>query len=131
MASFKELEIFKESVSLVKMVYELTKSFPSTERFGLVSQIRRAAISVSSNIAEGSSRRTINDKKRFLDIAIGSLSEIHAQLIISRELDFINNEQLNEFENKVDNLRPRLIVFQRAIKTRPKPSNSQPPTPNS
>ncbi|NQV37137.1 MAG: four helix bundle protein [Candidatus Marinimicrobia bacterium] len=124
MAYFKDLEIFKESVSLVKMIYDMTNDFPSAEKYGLISQIRRAAISVPSNIAEGSSRRTVNDKKRFLDISISSLSEIHAQLLISYELKYINIEKLSEFENKINNLRPRLIAFQNSLNNRPNTPNT-------
>ena len=88
-----DLEIWKKSIELVKMIYKLTENFPAKEQFGLISQIRRAAVSIPSNIAEGSARASHKDAIRFADIALGSLSELETQLIIAKELDFVDSVQ--------------------------------------
>ena len=93
--NFKDLMIWQSSVDLTKEIYLLTKNFPSDELYGLVSQIRRASVSVASNIAEGYMRRNKNEFKRFLHIALGSFAELETQLIITGRLDYIdkNNQQ--------------------------------------
>jgi len=100
MRDFRKLDIWKYSIDLVKEVYMLSEKLPSEEKFGLKSQITRAAISVPSNIAEGCSRNSEVEFKRFLEIAMGSLFELETQLIISKELGFIKPETLVPvFEN--------------------------------
>ena len=94
---YKELEVWKKSIEFVKTVYMVTNEFPQEEKFGIVSQIRRAAISIPSNIAEGATRFSDKDSSRFMDIALGSISELETQLIISKELGFIENVD-NELE---------------------------------
>ena len=85
----KDLEAWKESIKLVKLVYKLTNDFPNQELYGLTSQIRRAIISVPSNIAEGNARATAKETIRFIDIALGSLAELDTQLTIAQELNYI------------------------------------------
>ncbi len=87
---YKDLEVWKKSIELVKEIYILTESFPQSEQFGLISQIKRAVISVPSNIAEGCARYSNKETSRFVDIAIGSIAEIDTQLIIAKELGYIN-----------------------------------------
>lgn len=94
MRDFRKLDIWKNGIELVKQVYLLSNKFPSEEKFGLRSQITRAAVSVPSNIAEGCSRNSEVEFKRFLEIAIGSLFEVETQLVISKELNFITQEDL-------------------------------------
>ena len=89
MQQFRELKVWQKSHSLVLSLYRLTKSFPSDERFGLTSQIRRAAVSVPTNIAEGTKRRGKQDYARFLNIAEGSLSETEYLLMLSSELGYL------------------------------------------
>lgn len=91
--SYKELVVWQKSVLLVKLVYRITQNFPDEEKFGLVSQIRRCVISIPSNIAEGFGRGSRNNFLNFLRIAQGSLYELETQLIISKELNFINEIQ--------------------------------------
>ena len=86
---YKNLEVWKKSIELVKDVYVITKSYPNDEKFGIVSQMRRAAVSIPSNIAEGATRYSDKDSSRFIDIAIGSIAELETQLIISKELGFV------------------------------------------
>jgi four helix bundle protein len=97
--SFTDLETWKESHKLVIMIYQISKKFPKEELFALTSQIRRAAISITSNIAEGFSRNTLKDKTQFYCISLGSLTEIQSQLMIARDLKYIS---LNDFEQLVD-----------------------------
>ena len=87
----KDLEAWKESIKLVKLVYKLTNDFPNQELYGLTSQIRRAVISIPSNIAEGNARATAKETIRFIDIALGSLAELDTQLTIAQELSYIKN----------------------------------------
>jgi four helix bundle protein len=86
MRPHKELLVWQDAMTLVEHIYRLTSSFPDHERYGLISQLRRAAISVPSNIAEGAARRTTREYLQFLGIARGSLSEMDTQLEISRRL---------------------------------------------
>lgn len=88
----KKLVISQKSVEMVARMYEVTRDFPREEAFGLKAQLRRAAVSVPSNIAEGLTRKTRKDKVRFLNIADSSLSEIDTQLEISRKLEMIRPE---------------------------------------
>ncbi|MCB4798402.1 four helix bundle protein [Neotamlana laminarinivorans] len=96
MRDFKKLDIWKNGIELVKQVYQLSNKLPSEEKFALKSQLTRAAVSVPSNIAEGCSRNSEIEFKRFLEIAIGSLFEVETQLIITKELKFLKE---NELEN--------------------------------
>lgn len=84
----KDLLVWQDAMALVEQVYRLTSSFPDQERFGLTAQLRRAAVSVPSNIAEGVARRTTREYLQFLGIARGSLSEIDTQIEIARRLGF-------------------------------------------
>ncbi len=96
---FYDLTAWKESHKLVLFVYNLTKSFPKEEIFGLTNQMRRSAVSISSNIAEGFGRRTYKDKAHFYYQSRGSISELKSQLMISRDLSYINAEQFIEIES--------------------------------
>ncbi len=96
MHRFKELEIWKQSRVFCKDIYAVTAQFPENERFGIISQLRRASVSIPSNIAEGASRRSNKDFSRFLEIAIGSCYEIETQLLISNDLGFLNDNDLKK-----------------------------------
>lgn len=89
---FTDLNAWKEAHKLVLMVYEITKKFPREELFGLTNQIRRAAISITSNIAEGFSRQSYKDKVHFYSIAQGSLTELQNQLFLARDVEYISKE---------------------------------------
>lgn len=95
MRNFRNLNIWKDGITLVANIYQLAKFLPDDEKFGLKSQVCRAAVSVPSNIAEGSSRNSEVEYKRFLEIAMGSLFEVETQLIIMKELSLISDEKIN------------------------------------
>lgn len=93
--SFTDLNAWKEAHKFVLLIYKMTKGFPKEEMFGLTSQIRRAAVSIVSNIAEGFSRRSYADKGQFYAIALGSLTEVQSQVLVARDLDYLNNQNFN------------------------------------
>lgn len=93
--SFTDLIVWQKSHSLVLEVYKLTKRFPSDEKFGLTNQLRRAAVSITSNIAEGFSRKSYKEKIQFYYTSLGSLSEVQNQLLISKDLKYLN---MTEFD---------------------------------
>lgn len=110
--NFRKLEIWIQSMNIVKEVYEIIALFPTDERFGLKSQITRCAVSVPSNIAEGSSRSSIKEFSHFLDIALGSSFELETQLIIAQDLFQIDNELIIE---KCQNLQRMITGFKQKI----------------
>lgn len=103
MRDFRKLNIWRDGIEIVKIIYGLTEGFPSNEKFGLRSQITRAAVSIPSNIAEGSSRKSKKDFGRFLEIALGSAFELETQLVVARELGWISSKrfiEVNDILNK-------------------------------
>jgi len=94
--SFTDLDAWKEGYKLVLYVYNITKKFPKEEIFGLVSQMRRCAVSITSNISEGFSRQTYKEKIRFYSIAQGSVTELQNQILIARDIDYIDSEEFKE-----------------------------------
>ena len=99
--AFEKLDVWNESRKLTKSLYLKTKTFPEYEKFGLNSQIQRAAVSICSNIAEGSSRRSLKEQKMFYQIAYSSLMEVMNQIIISADLNFIDDYFLKETRERV------------------------------
>lgn len=91
--TFTDLEAWKEGHKLVLMAYELTRKFPKEEMFGLVSQMRRSAVSVTSNIAEGFSRQSWKEKVQFYSMSIGSLTELQNQLLVCRDIHYVTSEE--------------------------------------
>ncbi|MBU3820644.1 four helix bundle protein [Flavobacteriaceae bacterium XHP0103] len=108
--SHKDLNVWQESMGLVEKIYQLTNTFPSNELFGLVSQMRRSAISIPSNIAEGAGRKGNKEVTRFLYIAIGSLSELETQFEISRRLNYtVNEKEISEMIVYIRRMLSKLI----------------------
>src|SRR3954454_8218900 len=95
-ASYRDLNVWKEGIATSLSVYKLTSQFPDSERFGLVSQMRRCAVSVPSNIAEGHARLSTREYLRFLSISLGSLAELETQLHISKELGYAQPEMISD-----------------------------------
>ena len=96
--SFEKLEVWNVSKEFTKSIYKLTSTFPDSERFGLVSQLRRASVSICSNIAEGSARKSFKDKAHFTTMAFSSTVEVLNQLILSFELDFIKEKTILNYD---------------------------------
>jgi len=99
--SFEKLDVWQNSIDLTVAIYKLTDNFPASENYNLTSQIRRACVSVSSNIAEGNYRSSNKDRGYFLTVAYGSLMEVINQLIIANRLDYVSDEQLDNLRDKV------------------------------
>jgi len=109
--NFRELKIWQKSKALCLEVYKVTKEFPSDERFGLTNQIRRCSVSIPSNIAEGCGRNTEKQLVNFLNISMGSLTELDTQIIISSEIGYINEDKSNELLREINELEKMINVF--------------------
>lgn len=115
MHNFKELKVWQNSKNLVIDIYKDTEKFPKTEIFGLTNQIRRASVSVPSNIAEGCGRASDKDFLRFLDIANGSSFELETQLIIANELKFLENQSFESLANKLDEIQKMIYGLRKNL----------------
>ena len=124
--AFEKLKVWEEIKLLVKMIYSLTKNFPKEEQFCLVNQMRRAAISVSSNLAEGSSRISPKDQAHFYQLSYSSLMEVLSQLIVSDDLDYICEAEFQETRAKIESVSYLLNQLRKSIFLRPSKHLSQP-----
>lgn len=115
MHNIKELKIWQKSIDLTIRVYEVSAKFPADERFGLVSQTRRCAVSVPSNVSEGAGRNTKGEFKQFLGIANGSYYELQTQLIIAARSGFMNELDTVELMDKIDELQKMNFKLQKAL----------------
>jgi len=122
MKDFRKLQVWDKSHRLTIRIYKVTESFPREEVFGLISQIRRSAVSIPTNIAEGCGRNTDTELARFMEIASGSASELDYLLMLVRDLDLIDEAQYTEISANVTEIRKMLTTF---IKTVRNTSNSQ------
>lgn len=113
MASFKDLEVWQESIALIKETYSLTEQFPEKERFRLVDQTCRAVSSIPANIAEGSARKSTKDFMRFIAMALGSLAELRTHFIIAKELGYL--KELESIEGRCDVLGRKMQSLYRAL----------------
>ena len=116
MHNYNNLQIWQQAMDLVENIYILTASFPTDEKFGLVSQMNRAAVSIPSNIAEGAGRNSDKDFAHFISIAIGSLYELNTQIVLSERLGYINQTQSQELQKKLDNLQRKSVSFKSKLK---------------
>ena len=112
--AFEKLEVWKKSKELVKQVYSLTRSFPEEEKFGLISQIRRSAVSVVANIAEGSGRKSSKDQARFTTTSYSSLIELLNHLIISFEIEFIDESSYLDCRRRITDISFMLSALRNA-----------------
>ncbi len=117
MRNFRNLEVWKRSRILVRDIYILTAEFPSTEKFGITSQLRRAAVSVPSNISEGCGRGTIPQLQHFLDISIGSLCELETQMLLCCDLKLLQGENIKVKASldEISQLRRMIIGYQKSL----------------
>ena len=111
MRNFKTLYSWQKSHEFVLDVYNITKDFPNEERFGLTSQIRRAATSITLNIAEGCGRNSDNDFAHFLSYAFGSCSEVEYAILLCKDLNFITVEKYNDIDNKLSEIKKMLSAL--------------------
>jgi len=105
---FEKLDVWQNSIEFVKNIYTLTDDFPKTELYGLSSQLRRSAVSISSNIAEGSTRNSLKDQDRFSEIAFGSLMESLNQLMIANRLGYLDENDLNHQRKEIEKISRQL-----------------------
>ncbi|MBL0080198.1 MAG: four helix bundle protein [Bacteroidetes bacterium] len=115
MHNFKKLNIWILSMELAKDIYEITRTFPKEEMYGLISQMRRCSVSIPSNIAEATSRNSNKEVAHFLDFSIGSIFELETQLLISKELNFLEERESNIIENKIIELQKMIFGFRKNI----------------
>jgi four helix bundle protein len=113
--SYQDLEVWKLSIDFVKKVYQVTHNFPTSEKFGLINQIRRAAVSIPSNIAEGQGRNSTKEFKQFLAISLGSLAELETQLIIAKEIEYLTQNGLEALMSPLDRIRKMIKGLSKGI----------------
>lgn len=118
MKTHKDLDVWKNSIAFVTTIYKYTESFPKEELYSLTNQIRRSAVSVPSNIAEGAGRNSYKEYIRFLHVAQGSASELETQLIIAKNLNFINEIVFKELSEKLNGIRNQLAGLIRYFKSK-------------
>ena len=116
MHQFKNLEIWKRSRLFCSKIYGVTSNFPDNEKFGITNQLRRASVSIPSNIAEGLSRASNKEFSRFLEIAIGSAYEIETQLLISNDLKFLESETVETLLNELEEIVKMISKFRTTLK---------------
>ncbi len=115
--SFTDLEVWREAHELVLFVYQITKSLPKEELFSLTNQIRRAAVSITSNIAEGFARQSFKEKLQFYYMALGSLTEVQNQLLIAKDLNYLNQAEFNKIAEQAISVHKLLNGFIAKTKT--------------
>ena len=114
---FKTLKIWKRGMALAKRIYECTALFPKSEQYNLTSQMQKSAVSVPSNIAEGSQRTSDKEFAHFIDIARGSLAELETQVLLASEFNFIKDAEVSELEKEIDELNRMIYKFCETLKT--------------
>jgi len=116
--NYKDLLVWQKGIALAKVTYRLTQMFPSAEKFGLIAQMRRAAVSIPSNLAEGQARHTTGEFIQFISHAEGSVAELDTQLILSAELKFCDSPSAAPALELIDELRRMLNVLRRKLVAR-------------
>ena len=115
MKTHKNLNVWQKAIDFVTIIYKETNSFPKSELYGLTNQIRRSAVSIPSNIAEGAGRTSRKEFSRFLSISIGSASELETQLIISKNLEFINDMTFERITKELEETRKMTIGLMKSL----------------
>ncbi|MDD2921983.1 MAG: four helix bundle protein [Anaerolineales bacterium] len=109
--NYRDLIVWQNAIKLAKTIYQLTGKFPKQETYALADQIRRAVVSVPSNIAEGQARKSPGDFRRFLHIALGSLAEVDTQLVLAQEFEYLNKQDTESVEEQIQDLRKKLYAL--------------------
>jgi four helix bundle protein len=117
-ASYRDLDVWKQGIKLTLNTYKLTTGFPDSERFGLTSQLRRCSVSIPSNIAEGHARLSTREYIRHISIALGSLAELETQLQIAAELEFDKHEMIDDLLSTADRLGNQLRSLVKSLQNR-------------
>lgn len=112
----EDLDAWKKSIDIVKDIYILTEKFPQSEIYGLTNQMRRSAVSIASNIAEGCARFSDNDTLKFISISVGSIAELQTQLVISEKLKYIKDA--NELTSKLEEVKRMLLGLTKYLKNK-------------
>lgn len=115
--SYRDLIVWQKAIDFVQHSYTATQAFPSHEQYGLTNQLRRCAVSVPSNIAEGQARQHVKEFQQFIHISLGSLAEAHTQLIIAERLHYITGERLKDFEMRIQEIRKMLYALSKKLPT--------------
>jgi len=118
MKTHKDLDAWKNAIELVVAIYSLTKSYPKEELFGLMSQMRRAAVSIPSNIAEGAGRNHDKEFQQFLYIALGSVAELDTQLLLSERLEYVTRSEFEELNNLITLIRSQISGLVKYLKNK-------------
>jgi four helix bundle protein len=116
--SYRDLVVWQDSIQLAKAIYKLAENFPKHETYALADQIRRAVVSVPSNIAEGQARKAPGDFRRFLHIALGSLAEVDTQLVLAQEFGYLGKEEVDGLFEQIQMLRKKLYALINSLPTR-------------
>ena len=113
--SFEKLDVYIEARAFVKSIYSVFGFFPESERFALTAQIHRAVVSITSNIAEGTSRMSNKDKAHFIEMSYGSLMEVVSQLQIAMDLGYITQQQYEDLQTPIENISYKLYALRRSF----------------
>lgn len=116
--SYRDLEVWQKAMSMVKLIYQATAHFPSEEKFGLVNQMRRAAVSIPSNLAEGHTRWGKGEFPHFISIAMGSVAELETQVLVSVDLDYLKPNAKDQLFRELNTLGKMLRGLQKSLKNR-------------
>ena len=115
MQDYRQINVWKKSHKLALAIYKLTEAFPSSEKYGLISQVRRSAYSIPMNIAEGRSKNSEKEFARFLDIALGSAGELDYQLLLAKDLGLIDSNCYSEYYSELTEIRKMLNAYRQSI----------------
>jgi four helix bundle protein len=116
MRTHHDLDVWKNAIQFVTLIYKDTESFPKSDLYGITNQIRRSAVSIPSNISEGAARTSVKEFSHFLSIALGSIAELETQLIISKNLDYLNESQFEKLTSDLVSIRRMTLGLKKSIK---------------
>lgn len=114
-SDYRQLKVWQQAIQVVKHLYQVTSTFPESERYGLCSQMQRSAVSIPSNIAEGHYRNSTKEELQFLGIARGSVAELQTQIIISHEIGFIEETKMIEMTNELTGIDRMIVAYMKKI----------------